>query len=51
MYVLETYISAFVFFSLLAAAALSCRLYHTVPQALMLSTLWQTRYNGSRTAS
>ena len=36
---------------LLAAAAVSCRLYHTVPQALELSTLWQPRYNSSRTAS
>ena len=35
----------------LAAAAVSCRLYHTVPQALELSTLWQPRYNSSRTAS
>ena len=36
---------------LIAAAAASCRLYHTVPQALKLSTLWQSRYISSRTAS
>ena len=36
---------------LAAAAAVSCRLYHTVPQALELSTLWQPRYNSSRTES
>ena len=42
----------FVSFALLAAAAaVSCRLYHTVPQALKLSTLWHTRYNSSGTAS
>ena len=44
----------FVFFALLAAAvaaAVSCRMYHTVPQALKLSTLWQPRNNSSRTAS
>ena len=35
---------------LIAAAAASCRLYHTVPQALKLSTLWQPRYNSSRIA-
>ena len=39
----------FAFFALFAAAVaasavVSC-LYHTVPQALKLSTLWQTRYN------
>ena len=35
------------FFALLAAAAaaVSCRLCHTVPQTLKLSTLWQPRYN------
>ena len=36
---------------LLAAAAVACRLYHTVPQTFELSTLWQPRYNSSRTAS
>ena len=36
---------------LLAAAAVSCRLYHTVPQALELSTLWHPRHDSSRTAS
>ena len=35
---------------LCAAAVVSC-LYHTVPQALKLSAMWQTRYNSSRTAS
>ena len=39
------------FLFLLAAAALSCRLYHTVAHALKLPTLWQTRYNSSHTAS
>ena len=39
-------------FALLAcAAAVSCRLYHTVPQARKLSAWWQPRYNSSRTAS
>ena len=40
------------FFALLAAApaAVLC-LYHTVPQALKRFTLWQARYNSSRTAS
>ena len=28
-----------------AAAAVSCRLYHTVPKALKISTLWQPRHN------
>ena len=37
-------------FALLAgAAAVSCRLYHTVPQARKLSAWWQPRYNSSRT--
>ena len=40
--------SFFFFALLLVAAAVSC-LYHTVPQALKLSTLWQPRYNSSRT--
>ena len=31
------------FCSAAAAATVSCRPYHTVPQALKLSTLWQTR--------
>ena len=35
---------------LCSAAAASC-LYHTVPQALKLSTWWQPRYNSSRTSS
>ena len=38
----------FLFCLLLAAAAISCCLYHPVPYALELSTLWQPRYNGSR---
>ena len=33
-----------------SAAALSC-LYHTLPQALKLSTWWQPRCNSSRTSS
>ena len=33
---------------LVAATSVSC-LYHTVPQALKLSTLWQPRYNSSPT--
>ena len=41
----------FVFPLLAAAAAVACRLYHTVPRALKLSTWWQPRYNSSRTAS
>ena len=42
----------FHFFCLLffTAAAVSCRLYHTVPQVLKLATMWQPRqYNSSRT--
>ena len=50
-----TFQLSFLFYSLCpllaAAAAVSCRLYHTVPQALELSTLWQPRYNSSRKAS
>ena len=43
---------SFILFALLAAAAaVSCRLYHTVPQALQLSTLWRPRYNSSLTES
>ena len=34
-----------------AAAAVPCRLNHTVPQALKLSTMWQPRYSRSLTAS
>ena len=49
--VLEPHVTAFVFIALLAAAAVSCRLYHTIPQTLKLSTLWQQWYNSSRTAS
>ena len=46
---LEAHISAFFLFALLvAAAAVSCRLYHTVPQAPKLSTLWQPLYNSSQ---
>ena len=48
--VLEPDISAFCFDPLAVAAAVSCRLHHTVPQALKLSTWWQPRYNSSRTA-
>ena len=50
--VLEPHISAFCFslLSLLAAATVSC-LYHTVPEALKLSTLWEPRYSSSRKAS
>ena len=50
--VLEPHNSAFSFvcFARLAAAAVSY-LYHTVPQALKLSTLWQRRrYNSSRSS-
>ena len=41
-----TFLSSFLVLSLLSAAttgaaAVSCRLYHTVPKALKLSTLWQ----------
>ena len=44
-------LEAFRFCSLcFAAAAASCP-YHTVPQALNLSTTWQPRYSSSRTAS
>ena len=50
--VLEPHISDFCFFALLdAAAAVSSRLCHNVLQAPKLSTLWQPRYNSSRTAS
>ena len=35
---------------LAAAAAVSCRSYHTAPQALELPILWQPRYNSSPTA-
>ena len=46
----------FELFALLAAAAAAAAVRimfesHTVPQALKLSTLWQPRYNSSRTAS
>ena len=34
-----------------AAGAVSCRLYHTVPQALKLSTWWRPRHSSSRTVS
>ena len=37
------HVSDFFVFVLLAAAAGSCRLYHTVLQALVLSTWWQPR--------
>ena len=41
----------FCFVAVLAAGgAVWCGLYPTVPPALKLSTLWQTRYNSSRTA-
>ena len=40
----------FVRFALLVAAAVSCRLYHRVPQPLKLDVLWQMRYNSSRLA-
>ena len=47
--VLESHISVFCFSALLAiaAVAVSCRLYDTVPQALKLSPLRQARYNSS----
>ena len=53
--VLEPDISAFCFDPLAVAAAVSCRLHHTVlhanlPQALDLSTSWQPRYNSSHIA-
>ena len=53
---LEPHISAFRLLCLLlaaaaAAAAVSCRLYHAVPQALDLFTLWQPRYNSTRTVN
>ena len=42
----------FLLFFALHADAVSCRLYHTVPQqVLKLSNLWQPRYNSGRTAS
>ena len=49
-----TFVLASFFFCLLcftAVAAVSCRLYGTVPQALKLSTMWRPRYISSRTAS
>ena len=41
-----------VFFAVICgnAAAAPFRLYHTVPQLLKIPTLWEPRYNGSRTA-
>ena len=57
--VLATHISGFFFiwFALLDGCCCCCRtmyvacIRHTVPQAFELSTLWQPRYNDSRTAS
>ena len=40
----------FVRFALLVAAAVSCRLYHTVPQALKLSILWQQQQSHKKFA-
>ena len=41
----------FILLRLCCCCRIMSRLYHTVPLALKLSTLWQIRYNSNRTAS